>query len=626
MESRPLASWWRRSIEGGSGSSDVSGGIWAPASHSMAWVNLRVRAAVRSKASFLLGAAPLPWVALVVVQAFDGLAPVAVVWAIEHVVAAAVSGAATPQNSATLAITLAAIVLMLGKALGATTGMLQLVVTNRVAAEIDSRLLEYTLSLPGLAPLEEAAFADRVQQLAWARDVQRVASGVGYLVRWTVTAASCLLVLWKVGALPVTAMLLAELPSMLLHWKHAEAQKAIQRSGTKWWRMAGYQHNLATEQRGSREVRLCSAEEWLIAGEKRAWRQASEPMLASLRSQLGHLTIAAPLKLSAVGWTFAAAYGGLASERLDASQFTGILLALATFSAAVYWVETFPAMLRDSTRFLAVAVELPPRSLQRRGSRAATSRAAKGPSIRFDGVGFTYPGASRATLSNFNLTIPGGSLVVLVGRNGAGKSTLIKLLCRFYEPTLGRIRVDNVDINGLELDDWRGQLSVMQQCRTRFPASLHENALPGDNGVVPGELEAAALITGFDRVVAERQHGWSTLAGREFGGEELSGGEWQRLALTRAILRTRVRHTPILVLDEPMASLDHLAKVRLQAHLRRRSRNETTLVVSHDLTLARIADVVAVVDRGTVVEVGSHEGLVRAGGLYSRMARDAGND
>lgn len=245
----------------------------------------------------------------------------------------------------------------------------------------------------------------------------------------------------------------------------------------------------------------------------------------------------------------------------------------------------------------------------------APSRLKRG--ISFQQVTFRYPGSERTILQNFNLTIPAGQVVAIVGDNGAGKSTLIKLLCRFYDPTDGRIELDGIDIRDFSVKEFRRLLTVLFQWPVPYQATAAQNIAIGDLSVEPSaaEIEAAARGAGAHEVIARLPQGYDTLLGKSFvKGVDLSGGEWQRVALARAFLR----RAQIIILDEPTSAMDSWAEVDWLDRFRTLANGRTAVVITHRFTLAMRADIIHVMRNGEIVESGSHNELLAQGGLYAQ--------
>jgi ATP-binding cassette subfamily B protein len=241
--------------------------------------------------------------------------------------------------------------------------------------------------------------------------------------------------------------------------------------------------------------------------------------------------------------------------------------------------------------------------------------------ICFEGVTFRYPDSEGAALRDFDLTIPSGSIVAIVGTNGAGKSTLIKLLCRFYDPDSGRILMDGVDLRRFSLRELRRQITILFQAPVNYQSTFSENITLGDLSAAndPRQIELAAHAAGADKLVDGLPQGYKTLLGKWFkGGTDLSVGEWQRLALARAYWR----RAPILVLDEPTSAMDPWAEHDWLQRFRGLAAGQTTLIITHRFTTAMYADRIHVMEEGQIVESGSHAELLALGGRYAQSWQD----
>jgi ATP-binding cassette subfamily B protein len=241
--------------------------------------------------------------------------------------------------------------------------------------------------------------------------------------------------------------------------------------------------------------------------------------------------------------------------------------------------------------------------------------------ISFENVTFHYPGSERVALSEFNLTVPTGRIVAIVGSNGAGKSTLVKLLCRFYDPAEGRILMDGIDLRQFNLKELRRQITILFQEPVYYHNTFTENIALGDLSakVEPERIAIAAKAAGADNIAAGLPKGYDTLLGKWFkGGTELSVGQWQRVALARAYWR----QAPILVLDEPTSAMDPWAEHDWLQRFRGLAAGHTTLIITHRFTTAMYADIIHVMESGRVVESGSHAELLALNGRYAQSWRD----
>jgi ATP-binding cassette subfamily B protein len=292
--------------------------------------------------------------------------------------------------------------------------------------------------------------------------------------------------------------------------------------------------------------------------------------------------------------------------------FSAVAGTLGQISSTFVAVDQHTTFLDDFFSFLAIEplVGMPAEP------KPLPSRIADG--IRFDNVSFRYPGGSGSAVENLNLHIRCGELMALVGENGAGKSTLVKLLLRFYDADAGSVRVGGVDLREVDPEVLRSRMGVLFQDYASYELSIRENVAMGrPNGVVDDARVLEALRDSRSEWLVEKMaNGLDARVGRLFeGGHDLSGGEWQRLALARIMYRD----ADIWILDEPTSSLDPEAEAAIFAELKENLRGRIGIVISHRFSTVRIADRIAVVADGHVTELGTHDELLAAKGRYAEL-------
>jgi ATP-binding cassette subfamily B protein len=495
------------------------------------------------------------------------------------------------------------------------------------AQHFQHRCMDLIAGPPRIDHLERQEVLDHVDALrgqlgSLGSSLALLVDGVATIVR----AITALILLATVNLALVLLPLFA-LPSLVAARRAEKAQQAAALAQAPVMRRAEHLYGLLTQPGPGKEVRLMGARAELARREADEWHTATAIQLRGLRRSL---------TINGLGWGVfylglvgsvllvvadvaagGASPGDLFLTVVLATQVNVQVVAGATLVGSLS--NAIDALGRLDWLARAVADDGPPAG----AGRPAVDRLQRG--IVLEGVGFRYEGAEAATLHDVDLTFPAGSVVALVGENGAGKSTLVKLLAGLHYATEGRVVVDGTDMRDLESSSWRERMSFGFQDHVRFEFSLREAVGVGDlhaiddRAAVEASLERASAAD----LVTDLPEGLDTKLGTAFGGVDLSGGQWQKVAVARAFMR---RAPLLLVLDEPAASLDPDSEYRLflrfaAAAQEMSSDGGVTVLVSHRFSTVRMADLIVVLDRGRVVEAGTHDDLLAADGAYAEMFR-----
>jgi ATP-binding cassette subfamily B protein len=407
--------------------------------------------------------------------------------------------------------------------------------------------------------------------------------------------------------------------SLLLERTITEKMYAMFYQETPEEREREYLGDLLVQPRTTKEIRAYVLPDYLLERHRVLSEQLFELRARMFRSAtrisfftglIGGTTLAAAYVF--VAWRGASGSISPGGVVLVIGAFASVAGTLGNISSTFLAVDQHTTFLEDYFSFLSIEplVPVPPAPKAFAAHRIDA--------VDFDTVSFSYPGGTGAALEGLDLHIRAGELVALVGENGAGKSTLVKLLLRFYDPDAGSIRVGGVDLRDVDPETLRNRIGVLFQDYATYELSVRENVVMGrPGGPVNDDRVIEALHDARSEWLLKRMpKGLDSKVGRLFeGGHDLSGGEWQRLALARIMYRD----ADVWILDEPTSSLDPEAEAAIFAELKENLRGRIGIVISHRFSTVRIADRIAVIADGKVTEVGSHEELLRAGGRYAQL-------
>jgi ATP-binding cassette subfamily B protein len=494
---------------------------------------------------------------------------------------------------------------------------------HQVDGRRTERVIAASLHPPGVSHLEDAEVHDLIQRCGteqWPDPSHFTTGLLGMITVRTTALSSAVLVAWFHWWLAIGLL------AVWLAVGRVMRQGQVEAFRDAWPRLRQiyYRREVAFHDWAAKEVRVFGLGGWLLDSFSRGWTLVMEDVWQRRRGVRRRQVRAFAVAVAANVVAFVILVEAVDRGEISAGRLVILapaILALSQFGQTDE--HTIPVALGAAV--LPGLTELEER-VRAPAYAAAGSQPADGlpaGDVTFEGVRFTYPTREQPVFDGLDLRIDAGRSLAVVGVNGAGKTTLVKLLARLYEPTGGRVTVDGIDVRQIDPRGWQRRVAAIFQDFIHYPFSAADNVGFGAVEHLDDRdlLERAAARVGALDLIDSLPHGWDTILTRRYvGGTDLSGGQWQRIALARALAAVEAG-AGILVLDEPTAHLDVRAEVELFDQFLDVTRGATTVLISHRFSTVRRADRIVVLHRGRVVEDGSHQELVAAGGRYATAFR-----
>lgn len=571
---------------------------------------------------------PSGFVGLLLITVVQGLVPLGIAWLTKVLfdwLARVVSGdLATPPVEELAFLLVAQVALtILSQVTTPLNNYLNLELSRRVTLNVETIVYMKINSLIGLAPFEDPRFHNTIDLAAAGakKGPTQVVTLLTTVLQGTITLVGFLGVLIAVNPLLAAVVALSVLPQLYGRLKMSRQRVSLAIGNTPKERQVWYYRHILVGVQFAKELRLFNLGDHFLGAFRHAYQEIHtsqrDQQARELRVQLGFALLSNGLSAGVFvmvvlqAFTANLSLGDVTLYTNSVSSVQGALSSLIVVTASLTESVLFYTHYTD---LLSLPQPLPVNTPARLVPPLTSS-------IELRNISFRYSDTLPWVLRDINIVIPAGQCVALVGLNGAGKTTLVKLLTRLYDPTEGEILWDGIDIRAFDPQELRSRIGAIFQDFARYDLTVQENIGLGDVSKIEdgASVRKAASAAGIDKVVEGLPQGYQTVLSRWLGGDtpgvDLSGGEWQKIALARMF----IREADLLILDEPTSALDAQAEYEIYNHFVELMKGRTSLLITHRFSTARMADAVAVLEGGQITEYGSHGDLLIQGATYAKL-------